>query len=369
MVLRGRVCADRVEPKILDLHACLRGDGSDAVCRGTLVRPLEDAIYVDHAARPDSRERVAQVVERRVRQIEDDAVDRPDFLQDVAGAALARRDTVDPVCPDVRPEQRDRRGVHVRGMNDLGPTSLCDQDGVRAHARERIGDGFALKDEIGDPLAFRGEPGTEVRVGQIDSVAKAVFRVHRRCASFAPDYLDRSYPAFPLHPAVLHYDPERGIPPKDRPSDRLAIGLQLARNLQYRDVSDHVERARERPAKRLRHVDDVFVAPDGHESLPEFPLFRGKLEVHLCRRREEQTVSFPDDAEMLVQDAQIHQPPSDFFPPLPRHDDTPSSHGPRFRRPRLRVFGIGTLGASVFSTGPRPQAGGKQNRLPAILAL
>src|SRR2546428_8459199 len=54
---------------------------------------------------------------------------------------------------------------------------------------------------------------------------------------------------------------------------------------------------------------------------------------------------------MLVQDAQIDQPTSDFFPALPRNDDTPRAHGPRFRGTRLRVFG------------------GKENSLPAILAL
>src|SRR5438309_673390 len=54
---------------------------------------------------------------------------------------------------------------------------------------------------------------------------------------------------------------------------------------------------------------------------------------------------------MLVQDAQTHEPSSDFFPALPRNDDTPRAHGPRFRSSRLRVFG------------------GKENSLPAILGL
>jgi len=171
VVLRGRVCADRVEPEILDLHAGLCGDRSDAVGRGTLVRPLQDSVDVDHASRPESRERMAQVVERRVRQIEDDAVDGPNPLQDLAGIALVRRDKVDPVGSDIRAEQRDGGGVHVGGVDDPGSTSFRDQDGVRAYPGEWIRDGFACKDLIRDPLTFRGEPRAEVRVGEIDRVA------------------------------------------------------------------------------------------------------------------------------------------------------------------------------------------------------
>src|SRR3989442_1141556 len=235
----------------------------------------------------EGRERVAQVVERRVLQIEDDAVDGSEMLQDLVGIALVRRDPVDSVGPDVRAEQRDRGGIHVGGVDDFGPTSFRNQDGVRACPGEGIGDNFAREDLIGNPLAFRGKPRAEVRLGQIDRVAKAVFRVHRRRASFAGDYVDRSNPALPLHPAVLHDDPERGIPPEDRPSDLPTIPLHLARDFQDGDVSDHVERAGKRSAERLRYVNDVFVAPDGHESLAEFPLFRWKVEVHPRRRRDE----------------------------------------------------------------------------------
>jgi len=287
VLLRGRVCTDRVEPKIRDLQPSLCDDGSNAVRRGTLVGPFQDSIDVDHAARPEGRERVAQVVERRVRQIEDDAVDGSDLLQDLVGIALVRRDPVDSVGPDVRAEQRDRGGIHVGGVDDFGPTSFRNQDGVRAYPGEGIGDNFAREDLIGNPLAFRGKPRAEVRLGQIDRVAKAVFRVHRRRASFAGDYVDRSNPALPLHPAVLHDDLERGIPPEDRPADLPAIPLHLARDFQDSDVSDHVERAGKRSAERLRYVNDVFVAPDGHESLAEFPLFRWKVEIHPRRRRDE----------------------------------------------------------------------------------
>src|SRR2546422_764712 len=58
VVLRRRVCADRVELKIPDLQVGLCGDSLDAVCRGTLVCPFQDTIHVDHPARPDRRERV-----------------------------------------------------------------------------------------------------------------------------------------------------------------------------------------------------------------------------------------------------------------------------------------------------------------------
>src|SRR2546428_4567075 len=235
------------------------GDGSDAVRRGTLVRPLQDSVDVYHAARPKSGERVAQVVERRVRQIEDDAVDRPDSLQDLAGISLVRRDPVDPVGPDVGAEQRDRGGIRVGGVNDPWPTSFRNQDGVRAYPSEWIGDDLACEDLIGDPLTFRGEPGAEVRVGEIDHVVKAVFRVHRRSVYFARYDLARSNPALPLTTAVYHGNPERRIPPEDRPSDLFAIPLQLVRDLQDGDVSNHVERAGKRSAERRRHLNDVFL--------------------------------------------------------------------------------------------------------------
>lgn len=344
-----------MEPKILDLHACLRGDGSDPACRGTLVRALQDSIDVDHAARPESRERVAHVVERRVWQIEDDAVDRSDLLQDLAGIALVRRDTVDPVGPDVPAEQRDRRRIHVGGVNDLGPTSFRNQDSVRAYPGEWIGDVFALEDLIGDSSAFRGQPRAEVRLGQIDRVVKAVFYVDGRRASFARDDLDRSNPALPLHPAVLYRDPDVRIPTEDGPSDLLSIRLQLVRDFQDDNVSDHVERAGKRSAERLRHVNDVFVAPDGHESLAEFPLFRWKIDVHLCRRRDEKTVSFPDDPEMLVQDAQGHETTSDFFPAFRRHDDTPRAHAAAIPRHAVKGFRTRKFPAYlVLSTPSRP---------------
>jgi len=111
--------------------------------------------------------------------------------------------------------------------------------------------------------------------------------VHRRRASFACDHLDRSNPAVPLHPAVLHDDSHLRIPPEDRSPDLLAIPLQLVRDFQDGDVSNHVEGAGKRSAERLRHLNDVFVAPDGHESLAEVPLIRWKVEIHPRRRRDE----------------------------------------------------------------------------------
>lgn len=338
MVLGRRVCADRVEPEVSDLQAVLGSDGPDAFCRGPLVRTLQDSIHVDHAARPESRERVAQVVERRVRQVEDDAVDGPDLLQDLAGIALVGRDPVDSVGRDVRTEQRDRRGVHIGGVDDLGPTSFRDEDGVRTHPGEWIGDDLGLEDLIGDSQAFRSEPRAEVCLRQIDRVEKAVFPMHRRRASLARDDLDGPNPALSLHPTVLHNDPKRGVPPEDCAADLLAIPPQLVRDLHDGDVPNHVERAGKRLAERLRHLNDVFVAPDRHESPAEFPLFRWKIKIHPCRRWDEQKVSFPDDAEMPVQDAQIHEPKSDLLPPLPRYDDTPRAHGSAIPRHAVKGF-------------------------------
>jgi len=63
-----------------DVEPGLRGDGLDSVLRGRLVRPLQDPIDVDDPARPDCREGVREVVERRMREVEDDPVDRCDFV-------------------------------------------------------------------------------------------------------------------------------------------------------------------------------------------------------------------------------------------------------------------------------------------------
>ena len=154
MVLRWRVCADRVGSQSGDFEPGRCGDGSDSVHRGRLVRPLQDPIDVDDPMLPDRRERVREVVERRMWEVQDDAVDRCDLVQDSAGIAFMRRDSVYAVSPDVRAEQLDRRRVDVRRMNELRPTSFRDEDGERPYARERIGDDFALQDETRYPLAF-----------------------------------------------------------------------------------------------------------------------------------------------------------------------------------------------------------------------
>ena len=129
-----------------DLEPGLCGDGPDSVLRGRLVRPLQDPVDVDDPTGPDRRERVREVVERRMREVEDDAVDRRDFLEDTAGIAFVRCDSVHAVGADVRAEELDRRRVDVRRMNELRPTSFRDEDGERPYTRERIRDDFALQD-------------------------------------------------------------------------------------------------------------------------------------------------------------------------------------------------------------------------------
>jgi len=123
-------------------------------------------------------------------EVEDDTVDRCDAGQDSAGIAFVRRDSVHAVGPDVRAEQLDRRRVDVRRMNELRPTSFRDEDGERPYAGERIRDDFTLQDEIRNPLAFRGQPWAEIRLGQVDAIAKAVLRVHGRRPPFARNDLD-----------------------------------------------------------------------------------------------------------------------------------------------------------------------------------
>jgi len=265
-----------------------------------------------------------------------------------------RGDTVRPVGPDVRAEQLDRRRIHVRRMHDLGPTSFRDEDGERAHAGERIRDGFTLEDEIGDPLVLRSEPGAEVRLGQIDAIAKAVFRVHGHRPPLARDDLDRSDPVFALHPAVLHRDPELWIPTKDRGPDCLAIRLQIFGYFQDGDVSDYVERAWKGSAQRLRHRDEVFVAPDRHESLAEFPLFRREPDVQTLRCRKEQTVPFLADAEMLVQDAKVREAAPDLFPALPRDNDAPHAHDSAIPRLAVKDFQIHGRLRCAWSTSTPP---------------
>src|SRR5256885_2344681 len=113
------------------------------------------------------------------------------------------------------------------------------------------------------------------------STGRICSKIWRASPSYVADRADW------FAPAVFHDDLERGIPPEDRPADLPAIPLHLARDFQDSDVSDHVERAGKRSAERLRYVNDVFVAPDGHESLAEFPLFRWNVEIHPRRRRDE----------------------------------------------------------------------------------
>jgi len=69
-----------VELQIPNLHADLCSDGSDPICRSALVRPFQDSVHVDDPARPDRSERVREVVERRMREVQDDAVDRGDLF-------------------------------------------------------------------------------------------------------------------------------------------------------------------------------------------------------------------------------------------------------------------------------------------------
>jgi len=274
-----------------------------------------------------------------MRKVEDDAVHRRDLLQNSMGIAFLRSDSVHPVGSDVRAQELDRGRVDVRRMNELRPTSFRDEDGERPHAGERIRDDFTLRDEIRNPLAFRSQPGAEIRPGQVHPVAKAVLRVHGRCSPLARNDPDRSNSALALHPSVLDRDPDLRIPPEDRESNRLAVRLQLFGYFQDRDVANDVERARQESAQRSRYGDDVFVAPHGDKSLVEFPLFRREPDVQALRCREEYTISFLDDAEMLLQDAKSCEPVPDFFAEFPRHDDTPRPHAPRFHGSRLRTFG------------------------------
>ncbi len=288
-----------------------------------------------------------------MREVEDDAVDRRDRVQDSMGIAFVRNDSVHPVRPDVRAEQLDRRRVHVRRMNEPWPTSFRDEDGERSDAGKRIREYFALEDKIRDPLPLRGQPGAEVRLGEVDPITKAMLHVHGRRPLLSCNHLDRSNSALAFHPAVLHRDPNLRIPPKDRESNLVAIGLQLFGNFQDGDIANHVERARKGSAQRLRYIDDVFVASYGYESLVELPVFRRETDVQTLPCREEQTVAFLDDAEMLLQGAKIHELAPEFFAAFPRHYDTPCPHSSAIPPLAVKGFRIQTsLFAFVASTRP-----------------
>jgi len=141
-----------VELKIPDLQVGLCGDSSDAVCRGTLVCPFQDTIHVDHPARPDRRERVREVVKRRMREVQDDAVDRCDLVQDSAGVAFMRRDSVHAVGPDVRAEQLDRRRV---------PDAAGRERRLAAHGRVGVVEPVAQQRPVEAPGVGGGEQAGE----------------------------------------------------------------------------------------------------------------------------------------------------------------------------------------------------------------
>src|SRR5207245_3649614 len=87
--------------------------------------------------------------------------------------------------------------------------------------------------------------GAEIRLGQVDTIAKAVLRVHGRCPPLARDDLDRSNSALALHPAILPRDPDVRVPPENCESNLLAIWLQFFWHFHDGDVANDVVRARQ----------------------------------------------------------------------------------------------------------------------------
>src|SRR6266581_899080 len=100
----------------------------------------------------------------------------------------------------------------------------------------------------------------------------------------------------------------------------------------------------------------------------EFPLFRREADVQVLLCGEDDTVSFPDDAELLLQDASIDESAPNLFAAFPRHNDTPHTHDSAIPRLAVKDFRIQT-NPSCWSSR-RSQArdyGGKENSPPAIL--
>ncbi len=328
MVLRRRIRSDPVNPHVLGAVAAPACDPADPLDGLPLLRPLQDPVNVDHASVVNCPKGVLQEVERRVREVQDDAVDRSDLPQDLAGVPLMRRDEGGVVRRDVRLKEGDRRGIRIRRVDDLGPTSRGDQDRVRPDAREGVRDDLSGLDEVCDSLPLRGKPRAEVRVGEIHTIPQPMLRVYGRGPSLSRDDLDGADSAVPPHAPVLDRHADLRVPPKDCTADFVAVRSQFFRNLDDGDVADYVERGGQRTSKGLWHHDDVLVTPDGHEAFAEFPFLDGEADLEALPGRKEQPTARFDDSEVVQQDPFVQEPSSNFLPALSRDGDGPRLHGP-----------------------------------------
>jgi len=142
--------------EIRDPEVGCAGDGLDDLHDSCLFRLLEDSVEMDGAASTDRPKCVRQELKRGMGQIQDHAVDESDLPQNLPGVALSHRHSLRPVRRDVRSEQFHGGVVCIRGMDFSRPPLFCNQDRVRAHAREGIGDDFTFVREVRNPLSLGG---------------------------------------------------------------------------------------------------------------------------------------------------------------------------------------------------------------------
>jgi len=218
------------------------------------------------------------------------------------------------------------------------PTASRDQDRVRPHAGERVCDDLALLHGVRDPFPLGSEPRAEVRRREIDPVSQAVLHVDRRGPPLARDHADVPNPMVAFDPPIVHDDPDPRIPSEDCTTDRLLVRTEFFRDPHHGDVADHVERAGQRCAKAIRHLDEVLVAPDGHEAGFEFPFLRREADLQPLRCREQDAIPRLDDAEMLHQDSSLREHATDLLGPAPWHRDAPRSHDAAMPEVPLRIF-------------------------------
>jgi len=292
---------------------------------------------VDRATRFEGPEGIGQKVKRRVRQVQDDPVHGRDLPEDRTRVACANRHAVSTIRRYVRAQQLDGDRVRIRGVDFSRAARLRNQDRIGTDPRERIRDDLPVPGQVRDAQSLRGESRAEVCFPQVDEIREAVLEVAGRGPRLPRDDLDLADAVFPFDPAILHDDENPGIPSEDGPSDRLAVAVQLSRDLDDRNVSDDVERAGEGCAQGRRDIGDVFVAPHRNISLGEVSLRDGEPDIHSIGRRDEQAVAFSDDAQMRCELVLLDETPSNLLPAFARDDDAPGSHAAAMRPPAIKV--------------------------------
>jgi len=327
VVLGRRVRADdvtvkRFHPPAGPLHG--PPDRPDPVLA---VRVLQDAVHVDDAPRAERRERVGQEVHRGMGEVQEDPVQGRGLSQDDAGVPLAHLDAVRTVGRGVAPQQVHRDRVGVRRDDPRGCASLRDEDGIGAHPRERIGHGLPGAHLVRDAESLASETGAEVGPGHVHVVPQPEFRADGRRAVFSGDDFEVPDAELPSDSVVLGDNAQRVAPCQDGPADLPAMGDERLRNLEHRDVADHVEGGGELRAEVRGHADDVLVAPDGAEGLLELPLLDGPSQVDPLARREEEAAALLRHLEVLLERCALLELAPDLLALLARDDDAPGAHG------------------------------------------